>query len=182
VNGSRTVRVLKRDGTAEDFDRRKLAGTMWRSMKGTCAELRDATELSHAVELYLLRRRCPCVSSAAVLEMTVKVLRRVGLGPAADALEFHHSWRGIRRKLIRVGHDGGRVTAWDKGWLSKFVCRSWDVLPATGRIVASMLENDLLGDKQTRFTREELIRRMNECVAALGLADTVPVRQYALEQ
>jgi hypothetical protein len=74
------------------------------------------------------------------------------------------------------------VTGWDKSWLAKFVCQSWDVLPATGRIVAAMLESDLLGEEQRHFSREELIRRMNECVAALGLADTVPVRQYALEQ
>jgi len=31
------------------------------------------------------------------------------------------------------------------------------------------------------FTREDLVARMNECVASLGLADAVPVRQYALE-
>jgi hypothetical protein len=173
--------VLKRDGSVERFDRRKLSAVMWRAMKGTCGELRDAVELSGAVELYLVRSRCPCVSSAAVLEMTIKVLRRVGLAPAAEALEFHHSWRAIRRKKIRVRHDTGRVTGWDKSWLAKFICRSWDVLPVTGRIIASMLEDELLGEDRNHFGREDLVGRMNECVAAYGLAGAVPVRQYALE-
>ena len=180
MSGSRKVRVLKRDGTVEQFDRRKLAAAMWRAMKGAGGEFRDAADLSRAVEIYLLKQGCQCVSSAAVLEMAGKVLWRVRLSAAAEAMEFHRSWRSIRRKAIRIRHEGGRQTAWDKGWLAKFVCRSWDVLPATGRIVASMVENDLLVHEDGHFRREELVRRMNECVAALGLADTVPVRQYAL--
>jgi len=181
VNGSRKVRVLKRDGTAEDFSRRKLAAAMWRSMTGTCGEFRDAAELARAVEIYLVRRRLLCTSSAAVLEMTMKVLRRVGLPAAADAMEGHHAWRSARRKRLRILHDGGRLTCWDKSWLAKFICRSWDVLPATGRIVAGILEEELLAGPARQFSREDVIARMNECVASLGLADAVPVRQYALE-
>jgi hypothetical protein len=181
LNGSGKVRVVKRDGSAEPFSRRKLAAAMWRVMAGTRGQFRDAVELARAVEIYLTRQRCLCVSSAAVLEMAVKVLRRVGLGAAADALEFHHSWRKIRRRRLRVHHDGGRVTGWDKSWLAKFVCRSWDVLPATGRIVAALMESDLLGEPRQHIGRQDVIARMNECVAALGLADAVPVRQYALE-
>ena len=180
MNGSRKVRVLKRDGSVEEFDRRKLAAALWRAMRGTGGEFRDAADLSRAVEVYLLKQGCPCVSSAAVLEMAVKVLWRVRLSAAAEAMEFHRSWRSIRRRAIRIRHEGGRQTAWDKGWLAKFVCRSWDLLPATGRIVAAMVENELLQETQKHFPREDLIRRMNDCVAALGLADTVPVRQYAL--
>jgi hypothetical protein len=181
VNGSRKVRVLKRDGSAEDFSRRKLAASMWRAMKGTCGEFRDAAELARAVEIYLVRRRCLCTSSAAVLEMTMKVLRRVGLLAAADAMDRHHTWREIRRKRLRIEHDAGRLTRWDKSWLAKFICRSWDVLPATGRIVAGMLEEELLAEPRRQFSRQDVIARMNECVASLGLADAVPVRQYALE-
>jgi len=181
VNGSRKVRVVKRDGSVEDFSRRKLAASMWRAMKGACGEFRDAVELTRAVEIYLVRRRCLCASSAAVMEMTVKVLRRVGLPAAADAMENHHSWRALRRKRLRLHHGGGRVTGWDKSWLAKFVCRSWGVLPVTGRIVAGMLESELLAEDRRQFTREEVIARMNGYVASLGLADAVPVRQYALE-
>jgi hypothetical protein len=181
VNGSRKVRVLKRDGSAEDFSRRKLAASMWRAMKGAGGEFRDAAELAKAVEIYLVRRRSMCTSSAAILEMTVKVLRRVCLPSAADSLEAHHAWRAGGRKRLRVRHEGGRVTRWDKSWLAKFVCRSWDVLPVTGRIVAGMLELELLAEGRREFDREEVIARMNGYVAALGLADAVPVRQYALE-
>ena len=182
MSGSRKVRVLKRDGTVEVFDRRKLAGALWRAVGPAGGEYRDASELSRAVEIYLVRRKCLCVSSAAILEMAVKVLRRVGLEGAAEAMEVHHSWRTIRRRAIRIRQAGGRQTAWDKGWLAKFVCRSWDVLPATGRTVAAMVENELLVEGGRHFLREDLIGRMNDCVASLGLADTVPVRQYALER
>lgn len=181
MNGSRKVRVLKRDGSAEGFSRRKLAASMWRAMKGTCGKFRDAAELARAVEIYLVRRGCLCTSSAAVLEMTMKVLRRVGLPAAADAMESHSSWRSSRRKHLRVLQDGGRLTRWDKSWLAKFVCRSWDLLPVTGRIVAGIVELELLAEPCRELSRQEVIVRMNECVASLGLADAVPVRQYALE-
>ncbi len=182
MNGSRTVRVLKRDGSVEDFDRPKLAGAMWRAMRVAGGDYRDAEELARAVGVYLHQSGCQCVSSAAVLEMTIKVLRRVGLKPAAETMELYHSRRAIRRRRIRVEHPGGRVTGWDKSWLAKFACRSWGLLPATGRIVAALVEADLLRLERHGFTREDLIARMNECVASLGLADAVPVRQYALER
>jgi hypothetical protein len=181
LNGSRKVRVLKRDGTVEEFSRAKLAAAMWRAMQAAGGRYRDAMELSRAVQIYLVRRRCPCISSAAILEMTVKVLRRVGLVRSADALELHHAWRSSRRKGLRLHHDGGRVTGWDKSWLSKFVCRSWDLLPATGKIIAAILEDELLREPRRCVTRQEVVERMNVCVAALGLAGAVPVRQYALE-
>lgn len=181
MNGSRMVRVLKRDGGVEDFDRWKLAAAIGRALAGTPGEFRDAVELSSAVDIYLRRRGCECVSSAALLEMVIKVLHRVGLPAAAEALEARHQWRAARRRAVHVQHHGGRVTGWDKSWLADFACRSWDLRRATGRIIAARVEEELLGEDPRPVSRDTLVERMNEWVVALGLADAVPVRQYALE-
>jgi hypothetical protein len=44
-----------------------------------------------------------------------------------------------------------------------------------------MVEMEILAETRRELGRQEVIARMNECVASLGLADAVPVRQYALE-
>ncbi|HUT61945.1 MAG TPA: ATP cone domain-containing protein [Phycisphaerae bacterium] len=175
------IRVLKRDGSVEDFHRRKLAGCMWRAMEQTSGRYRDAVELSVAIQVYLRRRGCRCVSSAAVLEMAVKVLRRVRLGEAADLLEEHHTWRDCVRRGLVVKHDDGRVTCWDKSWLAELVCRSWGLLPGTGRIIAGELEAELLATVRGAVARRQVVDGMNSLVVAFGLADAVSVRQYVLE-
>lgn len=175
------IRVLKRDGSVEDFHRRKLAAAMLRAMGRTSGRYRDAVELSVAIAVYLRRRGCRCVSSTAVLEMAVKVLRRVRLCEAADLLEEHRTWRDCVRRGLVVRHEDGRVTCWDKSWVAELVCRSWGLLPTTGRIIAGELEAQMLPTVRGVVQRRQVVDRMNSLVAAFGLADAVSVRQYVLE-
>ena len=150
MNGSRTIRVLKRDGRTEALDLSKLAAAMWRAMcsitpgsaRGVTpasGRYRDALDLADAIGIYLRRTNRTCVSSAAIFEMTLKVLRRVRLSDAADART------------------------------------SWHVSDTTARIVAAELESDLLGDGERTMERTEVIDRLNVRIAELGLADAVPV-------
>lgn len=180
MSGSRMVRVLKRDGSAEDFRSRKLALSIWRALSRSGREYTDAADLAAAIEMYLTHRQCQCISSAAVFEMTVKVLRRVLFFSAADAMEAHSRARSAGRKGLRLRHAMGQESAWDKSWLAKLACRSWELTPTTGRIIAGLVEAELLAIGPKRVDRGEVLDRMNACVAALGLADAVPVRQYAL--
>lgn len=179
VNGSGTIRVIKRNGSVEDFDRRKIAGALYRAMEDTEGTFHDACELAWAIEIYLQRRECPCVSSAAVLEMGLKVLHRVCLSDAADALEDHHADRARRRRWFRVDHDCGTVVVWDKTWVCEMARVCWHVSPTTSRILAGEVEKCLLQRPSGRAARREIVDLLNQCVAAFGLADAVPVAQTA---
>jgi len=176
-----TVRVIKRDQSAEDFDPLKLAGAMYRATTGAAGEFRDALNLAVAIQTYLCQERCRCVSSAAVFEMAVMVLRQVGLEEAAVMMERRHAWRKVRRARLRIRHEGGQITAWEKTWLSRLTERGWRVSVRTGRIIAGQIEWELLSQDVSLIPRETALTMLNARVAALGLADAVPVRQPAAQ-
>lgn len=183
MSGSRTVQVLKRDGSWEAFDARKLAGAMCKAIAACDSGRPQAQALAMAgvIGTFLQRRQSHCVSSAAIFEMAVKVLRGVNQPQVADAFERHHSLRSIGRRRLRVRQDNGRLTCWDKSWLAKFAARSWELSTTTGRMIAGRIEARLLEEGQTVVMRRAVLDEMNAHVASLGLADAVPVRQYALE-
>jgi len=167
---------MKRDGSTEPFDESKLTGAIWGAMARAGGEYQDARELARAVQCYLHRAGWPCVASVAIFDMTVKILRRVRFTGAARAMVRFHQRRRSGRKLLRVAHDGGQITAWDKAWAAKLACHSWQLQPRTGRIVASLVEKDLLRQPGQIVERGEVIEQINECVAAHGLADAVLMR------
>jgi hypothetical protein len=208
VEGSWKIRVLKRDGNVEDFDPQKLSVAMSKAMlavrRGGLGEARD---LSIAIGIYLARSSCRCISSAAIFEMALKVLYRVRMGGAAVAMESHHSWRADARKRLRLCHESGRASAWNKSWLRELARRMWNISPATAAILASEVEGELLSENDADATgsrsvgrasprrqpahptkrprlvpREKVVAMLNERVAQFGLADAVPVRQYAMEE
>lgn len=175
MNGSGTIQVLKRDGSVERFDRARLAGGMWRAMSGTVGRYRDARQLAEAVELYLERCRMRCVSSAAVFEMALQVLRRVGLEDAAAAMEAYRAARRVLRTRLRIRHESGTATLWDRTWLSELAERYWGLRPRAARTLAGQFEGELLAEGPRELSRAEILRRLNRCAAAWGLADAVPV-------
>ena len=181
MDGSGKVRVVKRDGSVENFDRAKLASAMWRAMRAAVGTFDDARQLAWAIELYVGRRGWGVVSSAAIFEMALKVLARVRLVRAAEALESHCAWRSYRRRRLRVDHGGGKVTFWDKTWLSELTRRCWHLSRSTARIIAAEVESRLLGGRGCRVGREEVLEMANARVAELGLADAVPVALPALQ-
>lgn len=181
MDGSRKVRVLKADGRSESFDTFKLAGAMYRAMRGSRGSFREAQDLASAIEIYLQRGSFQCISSAAVFEMTLKVLRQVGMREAAAAMESHRSRRESCRKRLRLRHEGDRVTMWNKGWVCDLAGRIWNLSPASSRIIATEVENALMDAAVTAVSRSMVIDLLNARVAEFGLADAVPVRQYAVE-
>ena len=172
----RNVRVRKRDGSFERFDEAKLAGAMWAAMYRRQGQHEDARELARAVKCYLHRTGQASVTSTAVFEMTLKVLRRVRLWEVARAMEVARQRRKAGRKLLRVLHDGGHMTLWDKSWLATVAAHSWHLSSGCSRILAAQIERDLLTDPTQTVHRADLLDRVNEYVTAYGLADAVPVR------
>ncbi len=175
MNGSGMIRVLKRDGTIEPFDTRKLAGAIWRAMRGMPGRYEDACQLALAMKIYIDRDTVKVVSSGAIFEMAVKVLRRVSLAEAAETLRMHRGQTHAWRHVMRVQHYSGAVTYWDKAWLSELACKSWYLMPRTGRLIAAQIEEQLRRANRTDISRGELVEMVNRCVTELGLGDAVPV-------
>ncbi len=176
VDGSRKIRVIKRDGAEEAFDAAKLAGAIYRAMRQTSGRYYDACQLALAIEMYLDRSGWGRISSAAVLEMAVKVLRQSGLAAAGDRLDTRDRGRRARRRRLCIRHDNGKVTLWDKSWLSQLAERSWFLSRPTGRVLAGEIESQLLAAKAGVVSRGDILNLLNERVAQYGLADAVPVR------
>ncbi|MFB3892184.1 MAG: hypothetical protein ACE15C_09195 [Phycisphaerae bacterium] len=175
--GSRMIRVLKRDGSTEDFAPLKLAAGMHQAMmRGGQGQYRDAADLAAAIQIYLQRCKCDFASSAALFEMAVRVLRRVQLGLAADAMENHRAARDRCRRQVRVAHGRNKLTWWDKSWLARLGGRTWEIMPSTARIIAGLVERDILdGDGQKVLSRLDLLEMFNARVVEFGLADAVPI-------
>lgn len=174
MDGSRTIRVSKRDGSEEGFDRLKLASSMWRAMRLTDGQYRDACELASAIELYMERRGRRRVGSNVLFEMALKVLRRCRLGKAAGAMERHRWCRQKARARLRLRHEGGEVTEWEKAWLAEWARRSWLVSRTTARILAAEVEAELLAGSRLHVDRREALDLLDRRVSEYGLADAVP--------
>ena len=181
MNGSRTIRVAKRDGTFEAFARDKLAAAMYKVMREGPESFADAREIALAIDIYLEQKGWNTVSSAAIFEMVLKTLRRIGMDLPAAIMETHHTWRARRRRGMKVRYDDGRTARWDKGWLVKLIRRSWLLGRPVGRILAGDIETSVLERSGGVIDRISLIEQVNAAVAACGLADAVPVEPHSLE-
>lgn len=154
----------------------KLAGTMFRAMRGASGGYYEACQLALAIEVYLDHSRSRRITSAALLEMAVKVLRQSGFPAAGNMVEAHHARRRARRRQLRIRHDDGKVTLWDKSWLGQLAERSWFLSRATGRMLAGEIESQLLAGEVGVMSRGDILGMLNELVAQYGLADAVPLR------
>ncbi|MDP6635575.1 MAG: ATP cone domain-containing protein [Phycisphaerae bacterium] len=182
MNGSRTIRVAKRDGTFEPFDRAKLASAIYKAMRGGREVFSEAGELALAIDIYLHQRGWGTVSSAAVFEMVLKTFRQIGMDLPAAVMDTHHTWRVRKRRNMKIRYPDGLTALWDKGWLVKLICSSWHLSRSTGRLLAGDIETKLLdADTVGLIGRNDLIEQVNSLVAAYGLADAVPVESHSLE-
>lgn len=178
-SGSGKIRVVKRDALLEAFSRAKLAGAMHRAMLATEGTYPDAWELAWAIEIYLRRRHWTCISSAALRDMAGKVLRRVRLAGAAEAMAAHHADRARKRAATWIDHGEGRRSAWDKTWIAQLAKQVWQVSPATARILAGDVEAAVLRREGVIVPRREVIDVLGRHVGAYGLAGAVSLPRGA---
>ena len=171
MSGSRKIRVVKRDGSTEAFDPGKLAGAVYCALEPGKDSLVRSRHIALAVGLYLHRTGRGRVTSAAVFEMTVQALLSVGLEEATDCFEAHRHARAAARGRLRVCHEGGPVTLWDKGWLAEVAQRGWLLGRQTARLLAGEVEAELLALAAPSVTRHEVMERLHRLLAEYGLAE-----------
>jgi hypothetical protein len=164
------VFVLKHDGTFEPFDRQKLRACLLRVLPAPREDFHFAEALSIAIRCYLRGRRIRCLSSAAVLEMALTVLRAVGLTGAAAELESQHAARLQGRSRLTIHHNDGRRTAWSKEWLARQAASRWGLGRTAARILAGQIERELIRQDVRDVGRAELMQMLAVNAAAYGLA------------
>ena len=162
--------MLKRDGGAEAFDRAKLRGCLLRVLPAGRADVYFADALAEGIACYLRRGGVRCVSSAAILEMVLTVLRAVGMGAPTAALERRHAARLALRATLVIRHDRGRRTAWSKDWLVRQACSRWGLGRTAARIVAGQIEQSLLRRPPRDLSRSAVMKMLTARVADYGLA------------
>ncbi len=162
--------MLKRDRTAEPFDRHKLGGCLLRAMPAAIQDGHVAAALAGAVHCYLIRRRVRCISSPAILEMALTVLEAAGLREAKARLEKRHGARVRLRSRLRLHHDGGACTAWSKQWLVRQGRSRWGLGRTAARILAGQVEQALVRHRLRDLTRSAAVRLLGLSAAAYGLA------------
>lgn len=175
MQGSRKIQVRKRDGSVEEFDVAKLAGLLRRVLTKIHDVSADPDALATGLRLYLQRTGRTTVTSTAIFGMLVRMLRRVRLGDAAELLELHRTLRMIRRRLLRLRHDDGCTTQWDKSWLATLAEKTWHVSRPIARMLAGEIELRLLPQEETEILRRDVLELLNEHVSQWGLAEPVPV-------
>lgn len=165
------ISVVKRDGSIEPFDRFKLRGCLLRVLPPGAEEFYLAGALSSAIECYLRRLGRRCVSSAALLEMTLQALCSANQDPSALALEHRHRRRLEMRNALQVRHGRSHI-AWSKQWLAHLAATRWELSRPAARIVAGDVEERLLARPRRHLSRKAVLAMLDEALQAYGLAET----------
>lgn len=176
---SRTINVVKRDGSNEHFDRHKLRACLMRVVPDAEANLYGADALATSIGCYLLQRNVRTISSAAILEMALAALHAVGMRKAAYRLERCHCARNRMRTRLMVIHEGGVKTVWSKEWLVENACNQWDLGRTTARILSGRIEHILLARKTRHVSRKEVMKMLGRLVLAYGLIVPCPLEAPA---
>lgn len=163
------IQVVKRDSSVEPLCVDRLRACLWRAMGPAGGRFSKAHHLSRAIQLYLHRTGAVEVSSRALFEMAVRALRLTRHDAAADALEAHSRRRRDARRSLKVVHDSGRRTRWDRSWLTAQIRTRWGVSGGAARAISAAIETELL-DGRSLVERGRVLDLIDERVENFGLA------------
>jgi transcriptional regulator NrdR family protein len=155
---NRQLRVIKADGTTEEYIHTKVVGTIHNAFSATGQpDIAMAEDLAEVVTYYLYRRREPRqVGSSEILSMIKAVLTSTGYEVAALALGEHSIGRRLKRartevlavnirdfadvqRLERTKQPPARMP-WDKGRIVQDLAVESALGPLAARAVASTVE------------------------------------------
>lgn len=162
------LRVIKSDGSVEEYLHTKVMGTISNALAGACgADVYIAEQFSEVVTYYLYHQRSSrSVTSMEILTVIKAVLESTGYEEAAVALSEHYLGRKIKRSRIEVIsidiqelHDAqllagvmGSQTGcrWDKSIIVSYLTEKHNLYRHTARTIASMVEEKIFNMGITR--------------------------------
>lgn len=155
------LRVIKADGSIEEYLHTKVIGTISNALSGIGqADICIAEQLAEAVTYFLYHKQKPLVvSSNEIFSIIEAVLTSTDYEDAAIALSEHHFERRLTRSRIDVVSidfqqlsdaegltrtvDVASRCRWDKSTIVKDLVSKHNVCRQTARTIASMVEEKI---------------------------------------
>ena len=146
---TRTIVIVKRDGTLERFSLPKLRSCLARVMQLSAGSAELADPLARAVGLHLRECRPDDMPASEYLYRCARsVLRQTGLADAARLLAAHRRLREARRRRVRVFDPldlEQRPLRWRKGTLVATLQNIYDLRQSVARFLAGRIEEQVFG-------------------------------------
>ncbi|HUT28604.1 MAG TPA: hypothetical protein VMX13_02345 [Sedimentisphaerales bacterium] len=155
------LRVMKADGSVEEYLHTKVVGTISNALVGIDqSDVQIAEELAEVVTYFLYHQQKPLVtSSSEILSVIEAVLTATGHEDAAVVLSEHHFERKLKRSRVEVvavdvqqlsdadalaadAQTNGRCR-WDKSRIVKDLMTKHNFSRQTARTIASMVEEKI---------------------------------------
>ena len=156
------LKVIKADGSVEEYFHTKIVGTINNALaESDQPDVFIAEHLADAVTFFLYRSQNRyTVTSGVILAIIKAVLDETGYEDSALALTEHHLRRKIKRSRIEVLHldvqniaDIGSFyetdeslpkSRWDKSRIVDWLVKKHQIPRHTARMIASMTEEKIL--------------------------------------
>lgn len=155
------LKVIKADGSIEEYLHTKVMGTISNSLEGVGrSDICIAEGLAEVVTYYLYHnQKSPDLSSGEILSIIKAVLTATNNERAAIALSEHHFGRQLKRSRIEVvsievreladaevlcqAKESPARTRWDKSRIVADLVSDYDIPQQTARMIASMVEEKI---------------------------------------
>ncbi len=165
----------------EGFDRFKLRSAIGRALEHVPEGYYRADALASAIQAYLSRHGRPCISSAAIFEMSLSCLRGLRLSSGARRMEQVRKAKVALRGRLVLQHGFGPASSWSKEWLVQHAVKELDVGMPVARILAGEVEQRLIRRRRSEIGRGEVLRMLHRQAQGFGLMPQVPAPDQTLK-
>ena len=142
------LRVIKTDGTTEEYMHTKVFGTFSHAMDDVQkTNIFAAEQFAEAVTFHLYHNNdSPTIKSSTIGDMAINVLEQTDYADAANALNNHRMRRKIQRARIEVLHDEqyNTISRWNKSRIVKNLTQKYGLGQNIARAIASSVEEKIL--------------------------------------
>lgn len=157
------LKVIKADGSEEEYLHTKVVGTISNALGGIGAtDISTAEHLTEVVTYFLYHERTAgLITSGEIFSIIQAVLTAADYEEAASVLSEYHYQRKLKRCRIEVvsvdiqeladaeilckGEESPGRTRWDKSRIVRDLVSKYDVGQQTARAIASMVEEKVFG-------------------------------------
>lgn len=176
MNTKTQLTLVKRDGSHEPFARGKLRRAIAIGMRACKYDPDLADPLVQAVEVHLKYWDEPRLPTTDyVFRCVHAVLNETGLKDVAEELVQYRRWRRGRRRVVRVVREGDKASSrpWRKSLIVRRLEKDFELQPATCRILASNVEQHVLGLGFAEVTQRLVDELLRTELMAWGLTEEV---------
>ncbi len=166
------IRVIKADGSAEDYFHTKVLSTINNCMtQAGHFEMKMAEEFAQVITYHLFKQKIHTIRSDQILALIKEVLCSTGYEDAAESLSSRQLRRLIHRSRIEVVSDGngssvgqgesagGQTSRWNKTKIADDLISNFGFERQLARTIAGAVEEKVL-NLNLRQVSSKLIKQL----------------------